>query len=112
MTEVPNWTDDVHPAIKSLVDLVGDRLTLMTTAERYPQVRQLAAAYLARVRRLIMAMDVLYEAEMPDIVGSLLRICFESWVTGMWVLFVGQDAVDILLTDHTKTANCSAPPGC
>ena len=28
-------------------------------------MRQLAAAYLARVRRLIVAMDVLYEAEMP-----------------------------------------------
>jgi hypothetical protein len=105
MTEVPGWTNEVHPAIRSLVDLVGDRLTQMTTAEGYPQVRQLAAAYLARVRRLTVAMDVLYEAEMPDVVGGLLRICFESWVTGMWVLLVGQDAVDMLLAHHVKTSN-------
>ena len=43
-----------------------------------------------------MGMDVLYEAEMPDLIGGLLRICLEAWVTGMWVRAVGDETLDIL----------------
>ena len=54
MVEVPGWDDEIRPALQALVDHVGEQFKYMTTATDYPQVRQLAAAYLARVRRLIM----------------------------------------------------------
>jgi hypothetical protein len=68
-------------------------------------VRQCAAAYLARTRRLIIGMDLLYEAEMPDLIGGELRMCLEAWVTGMWVLAVGTEALDILNADHVRRNN-------
>lgn len=100
MVEVPGWDDEVRPALQALVGHVGDHLEYMTTAIDYSQVRQLAAAYLARVRRLIIAMDVLYDADMPDVLGVPFRVCFEAWVTGMWVILAGQDAVDAVMADH------------
>jgi hypothetical protein len=97
MPDVPGWDEEIHASIKALVHLVGDRLDLCTTGvDQGRQVRQVAAAYLARVRRLLMGMDVLYEAEMPDLIGGLLRICLEAWVTGMWVIAVGDETLDIL----------------
>ncbi len=65
----------------------------------------MAALYLARVRRLVMGMDRLHEAQMPDVLGGVLRICFEAWITGMWVLCVGQEAVDQLDADYVKRTN-------
>lgn len=100
MVEIPGWDDEIHGAIKALIPLVGDRLALMTTGDDGPGVRQLAAAYLARVRRIVIGIDVLYEQGMPDLIGALIRVCLEAWVTGMWVLFVGPDALDILSANH------------
>ena len=105
MVEVPGWNEEIHDAIKALAQLVDDRLPLLTTDENHSQVRQLAAAYLARVRRLIVALDVLFGAGMPDAMGGVLRICLEAWVTGMWVLCVGQKAVDMLGADYGVTSN-------
>ncbi len=97
MPDVPGWDEEIHASIKALVHLVGDRLDLFTTGvDQGRQVRHVAAAYLARVRRLLMGMDVLYEAEMPDLIGGPLRICLEAWVTGMWVIAVGDETLDIL----------------
>jgi len=42
---------------------------------------------------------------MPDAMGGVLRICLEAWVTGMWVLCVGQKAVDMLGADYGVTSN-------
>jgi hypothetical protein len=105
MAEIPGWDDEIHASIKALVHLVGGRLDLMTTGDEGVGVRQLAAAYLARVRRLVMGIDVLYEQGMPDLVGALVRVCLEAWVTGMWVLFVGPDALDILSANHVFRSN-------
>jgi hypothetical protein len=68
-------------------------------------VRQCAAGYLARVRRLVLGMDVLYEAEMPDVLGGVMRMCLEAWVTGMWVLSVGEDALTMLEADRVTQKN-------
>lgn len=105
MPDIPGWDEEFHGSIKALVQLVGDRLDLCTTSVEQLQVRQCAAAYLARVRRLIIGMDMLFEAEMPDLIGGLLRMCLEAWVTGMWVLTVGTEALAILNADHVKRNN-------
>jgi hypothetical protein len=68
-------------------------------------VRQCAAGYVARVRRLVVGMDVLYEAEMPDVLGGVMRMCLEAWVTGMWVLSVGEKALTILEADRVTQKN-------
>ena len=105
MAEIPGWDEEIHGAIKALVRLVGDRLDLLTTSDDHSAVRQCAAAYLARVRRLVIGMDVLFEAGMPDIMGGIMRICWEQWVTGMWVLFVGEDALDALEAHYRRESN-------
>ena len=105
MGALPGWDEEIHGAIKALVSLVGDRLPLLTTSRTQSQVRQLGAAYLARTRRLVMGMDVLYENGMPDLVGGLMRICLDAWVTGMWVLVVGDDAIDRLNAEHVAQSN-------
>ena len=86
MPDIPGWDDEIHGAVRAFVELVGERLALCTTSTRYPLVRQCAAIYLARMRRLIIGMDLLYEAEMPDLIGGEMRMCLEAWVAGMWVL--------------------------
>jgi len=105
VTEIPGWDDEIQNAIKTLVRLVGERLALMTTGDDAVGVRQLAAAYLARVRRLVVGIEVLYEQGMPDLIGALMRVCLEAWVTGMWVLYVGPDALDILSANHVYRSN-------
>ena len=105
MSDIPGWDEEIHDAIKALALLVGDRLPLMTTGDGHPQTRQLAAAYLARVRRLVMGMDVLYEAGMPDVLGGVLRVCFENWLTGMWVLVAREDALERLSANHAFRSN-------
>jgi len=105
VAEIPEWDEENHGAIKALVRLVGARLDLMTTSDDLSQVRQCAAAYLARVRRLVEGIDVLFEAGMPDLIGGLMRICWEQWATGMWVLFVGQDALDALEAHYRRESN-------
>ena len=105
MPDIPGWDEEIHGSIKALVQLVGDRLDLCTTSVEQLQVRQCAAAYLARVRRLIIGMDLLYEAEMPDLIGGPLRMYLEAWATAMWVLAVGTEALAILSADHVKQNN-------
>ena len=105
MAEIPGWDEEIHGAIKDLIRLVGERLSFMTTGDGGPPVRQLAAAYLARVRRLVMGMDLLYEQGMPDLIGGPMRICLEAWVTGMWVLVVGPEAVAIIEANHVFRSN-------
>ena len=90
MPDIPGWDSGIHEAIRDLIGFVGWRRDLLTTDRSYPQSRQIGAAYLARTRRLVIAMDLLYEAGTPDLIGGPLRICLESWITGMWVLGVGQ----------------------
>ena len=104
MTEVPDWDNKIHPTIKALIQFVDDRLPTLTSTE-FPHPRVMAAAYLARVRRLVMATEALYEAGMSDVVGVPLRVCFEAWVTGMWVVLVGQDAADRLNADYAIRIN-------
>ena len=99
MADIPGWDDEIHGTVRALIELVGDRLTYCTTSPRYPLIRQCAAAYLARARRLLIGMDVLYEAEMPDVLGGVLRIFLEAWITGMWVLMAG-DEVLVTLDAH------------
>lgn len=96
MAEIPGWDEEIHGSIKALIGLIGDRLPLLTTSITQSQVRQLAAANLARVRRLVVGMDHFYEAGLPDLISGLLRVCLETWVTGMWVLVVGEDAINRL----------------
>jgi len=105
VAEIPGWDEEIHSAIKAMVRLVGSRLDLLTTSDDHSQVRQCAAAYLARVRRLVIGMDVLFEARMPDLMGGIMRICWEQWVTGMWVLCVGQDALDALEAHYRRESN-------
>jgi hypothetical protein len=103
--DVPGWDSEIHSVIRALIGFVGLRLDLLTTSKNYPQSRQIAAAYLARTRRPLIAMDVLYDARTPDLIGGPLRICLEAWITGMWVLCQGQPAVDILLTHYQHMSN-------
>jgi len=105
VAEIPGWDEEIHGAIKDVVRLVGGRLDLMTTSDDQSQVRQCAAAYLARVRRLVIGMDVLFEAGMPDVMGGVMRICWEQWVAGMWVLVVGRDALDALEAHYRRESN-------
>jgi hypothetical protein len=105
MPDIPGWDDEIHGSVRSLLVLVGDRLALCTTSMQHSRVRQYAAAYLARVRRLIIGMDILYESDMPDVLGGVLRMCLEAWVTGMWVLALGDDALAVLDADLVKERN-------
>jgi len=104
MSEVPDWDDGIHGSIKALIQLVDDRLPELRSAE-FPQPRVMAAAYLARVLRLVRATEAYYEAEMPDVVGIPFRVCFEAWVTGMWVVLVGKSAADQLNADYAVRIN-------
>jgi len=104
MVDIPDW-EQHRETIRRLADLVEAQLPLLTTDENHPLARQLAAAYLARCRRLVVAMDLLYEAGMRDVVGGVLRICFEAWLTGLWVLFTGRDAVARLNREYISRMN-------
>jgi hypothetical protein len=50
-------------------------------------------------------MDLLYEAGTPDLIGTPMRVCLEPWITGMWVLGVGQPALDILFANYQVMSN-------
>jgi hypothetical protein len=110
MPEVPGWADELHGTVKALIALVGDRIPDLTTGAPHP--RQMAALYLARVRRLVMGTDALYESQMPDVLGGVLRICFEAWITGMWVLCVGEEAVRLLDADVLYPEASEERDGC
>ncbi len=103
--DIPGWDSGIHSAIRDVIEFIGRRLDLLTTSKDYPQSRQIAAAYLARTRRVVIAMDLLYEAGTPDLIGGSMRVCLEAWITGMWVLAVGQPGLDILLANYQATTN-------
>lgn len=42
---------------------------------------------------------------MPDLMGGVLRTCLEAWVTGMWVLAVREEALEILDANYVHRAN-------
>jgi hypothetical protein len=105
MSDIPGWSDGIHDSIRAVSSLVGSKFMYMTTGPNVPIVRQLTAAYLARVRRLLVAMDVLYDAELPDVLGGELRVLVEAWVTGMWVHYSDSEAVDRLEADYYGRSN-------
>jgi len=103
VTEVPHWEDEVHGAIKDLISFVGEQLPHLTTRTAHP--RQMAAAYLARMRRLVLGIDVLYGAGLPDVLGGVLRIAYETWATGMWVLCIGDEAAKLIDAEYVIRTN-------
>ena len=66
---IPDW-EAKYAAILGTADLVAERLPLLTTKAGHFMGRQVAAAYLARCRRLLLAMDHLRLAGMNDTMGS------------------------------------------
>jgi hypothetical protein len=105
MVEIPGWDDGIYSSIKDISALVKAQLPNMTTGRTTPLVRQMSAAYLARVHRLIVAMEVLYEAGLPDVIGGVLRVCVEAWITGMWVFYTGSEAIDALEAEYLGRSN-------
>jgi hypothetical protein len=103
MTETPHWEDEVHGAIKELISFVGSQMPYLTTRAAHP--RQMAAAYLARMRRLVLGINVLYDAALPDVLGGVLRIAYETWATGMWVLCIGDEAAKLIDADYVIQTN-------
>ena len=51
-------------------------------------------------RTQLVAMDVLYEAGVPDAGGIPLQVCVDAWVTGKWVVLIGREAVNPLNADY------------
>jgi hypothetical protein len=96
--EIPDWSGK-HDTILSLAGLVQQRLPLLTSAPGY-ESREVAAAYLARCRRLILGMDLLRREGFADLIGALLRILFENWLHGMWVLLGGVPILESLKEAH------------
>lgn len=84
--DVPDW-ENVYPVVLAIVELVGKRIPLLTTRISAPHPRQLAAAYLARCRRLVLTLDLVRRHEFEDMVGAVLRMTFESWLFGLWTLY-------------------------
>ena len=42
---------------------------------------------------------------MVDLQGALVRILFEAWLHGMWVLFEGSNALTRLNADYQRSVN-------
>ncbi len=103
--DIPGWDEGIYTSIKTVDSLVDAKLAYMSTGQNAPLVRQMSAAYLARVRRLIVAMGVLYEAGLPDVMGGVLRICVEAWIIGMWVHYTGNDALERLHAEYVDRSN-------
>lgn len=91
MPDVDDWDDTVLPAIKDILQNIGDHLPDLRS-EEFPQSRLMAAAYLARLRRLVLGMESLYKDDLPDVMGIVLRSAYEVFITGMWVHLDGDEA--------------------
>jgi hypothetical protein len=81
-----------------MLALIEDRMPHLTSTEA--TVRQTAAAYLARCRRLLIAMDALREEQLIDVTSLPLRPLFEAWLVAMWVLYEREPAVNRLVEDY------------
>jgi len=103
--------DAIHNVVIGLIEYLGDRFSLLTTSASESQVRQWAAAYLARMRRLVIGIDILYEAQAPDLIGALLRMSVETWITGIWLISSGEDALKRLQTEHAIRWNAFVKKG-
>src|SRR6516165_5421925 len=95
--DVPNW-DEHHRSIRTLADLIEQRVPLLTSRPALA-ARQYAAAYLARCRRLVLAIDAV-RGEFPDAVGALLRPMFETWLTATWLVLDPDEALPALANDY------------
>jgi hypothetical protein len=95
--DVPDW-ETHHLSILALADLIERRLPLLTSRPELA-ARQYAAGYLARCRRLVLAIDQSRLA-FPDAVGALLRPLFESWLTATWLLLAPEEALPALEHDY------------
>lgn len=103
--DVPDW-ENVYPVIVAIVALVGKRIPLLTSRKSVAHPRQLAAAYLARCRRLVLTLDLVRSQGFEDMVGALLRMTFESWLFGLWTLYGDPRTVlDAHDSDFTRRMN-------
>src|SRR5437868_5363409 len=96
---IPDW-DGLVNAIGAVLDEIGGRMDLLTSAVGVPPGRQIAAGALARCRRLLLACIVLLERDLPDGGGALVRALFETWVNGVYALYGGKQAVDELISQY------------
>jgi len=95
--DVPDW-DQHDRSIRALADVIEQRLPLLTSRSEFA-ARQYAAAYLARCRRLVLAIDAV-RGEFPDAVGTLLRPMFETWLTANWLVLDPDEAMPALANDY------------
>lgn len=95
---VPQW-DRTHQAILDVVEFIAARLDLLTSSSAC-RSRQVAAGYLARCRRLLLAMDLLRLNGFIDGVGLALRPFFEAWLYGMWALLGDPSVIDKLVSGY------------
>jgi hypothetical protein len=95
--DVPDW-ETHHSSILALADLIERRLPLLTSRPELA-ARQYSAGYLARCRRLVLAIDQSRLA-FPDAVGALLRPLFESWLAATWLLLAPEEALPALEHDY------------
>jgi hypothetical protein len=53
----------------------------------------------------VLGLDLLRKNAAVDLMGGILRICFEAWLYGMWVLLSGEDAVAKLNVSYLRANN-------
>lgn len=98
MDEIAGW-DARYVAIRAVAGVVDDSLQFLTSSDQFSR-RQVAAAYLARCRRLLEGLDQLRSIGMPDLAALPLRPFWECWVRGMWILLGGEAALDEAIANY------------
>lgn len=96
-------------AVDELVRHVTAQLPLLTCRSELAPLHFSAMA-LARLARLVRAMSVLVDQDLPDVVKTLGRSALETYVLGLYALHGGQDAFDHIRGDHVRASRLTDLP--
>jgi len=100
--EPPEW-DQLFALAEEAISAAD--LGAEVEAERNTANLLVALAAAARCRRLMMGVVALIEADLPDVMGVLLRTLFECWLAGTFALVGGQKALVRLIAERNYQEN-------
>jgi hypothetical protein len=92
-----------HEAVHAIIDLIGKRIPLLTSAPDFVD-RLFAAGGLARCRALLMGVHTLNESGLADVGGALVRPLHEMWATSLYALYGGRSAVESIAAEYSRRA--------
>lgn len=96
-------------AVDALLHHVTGQLPLLTCRPELAH-RHFSAMALARLARLVRAMEHMVDGGFPDVVKTLGRSALETYVLGIYSLYGGQEAYDHIRGDHVRASRLTDLP--